>query len=268
MVEGLECYIKATILEGSLLGLPLHNLQPAPSHNQFADDTLLMKTPMAHEAKNINSILSDFVKTSGMSLNLDKSRFYFFNTSIVFQNHVSHLLGMPKSSLPSNYLGLPLMGEPTHSISWDSLLLSISYKLTDWTFIPLNIVARLVLLKVVLQALLTYLFTTLTAPKSVIREIKGLQQKFLWHGHIPNKKWALVRWEKLRKPKNLGNLGLPDLGKLNQVMGAKMWWRWLKHPTKLWAQLWKHKYAPTTRFDQLIQFNDQIHGSNIWNTTW
>jgi hypothetical protein len=113
MVEGLGCYIKATILEGSLLGLPLHNIQPAPSHNQFVDDTLLMNTPTAREANKLNSILSDFVEASGMALNLDKSKLYFFNTSIVVQNHVSRLLGIPKSSLPSNYLGIPLTGEPT-----------------------------------------------------------------------------------------------------------------------------------------------------------
>jgi hypothetical protein len=32
MAEGLGRYIKATILEGSLKGLPLHNIHPAPSH--------------------------------------------------------------------------------------------------------------------------------------------------------------------------------------------------------------------------------------------
>jgi hypothetical protein len=51
-------------------------------------------------------------------------------------------------------------------------------------------------------------------------------------------------------------------------MGAKMWWRWLQHPTELWAQIWKQKYAPNTHADQLIRFNDHIQGSNIWNTTW
>jgi hypothetical protein len=45
MVEGLGCYIKASIQNGSLQGLPLHGLQPATSHNQFVDDTLLMNTP-------------------------------------------------------------------------------------------------------------------------------------------------------------------------------------------------------------------------------
>jgi hypothetical protein len=143
----------------------LHNIQPMPSHSQFFDETLLMNTPTTGEANKLNSILSDFVEASGMTLNLEKSKLYFFNTPIEFQAHISRLLGIPKSSLPSNYLGIPLTGASERSISWDNMLLSISNRLNKWTFRPLNIAARLVLLKSVLQTLPTYLFTALAAPK-------------------------------------------------------------------------------------------------------
>jgi hypothetical protein len=268
IAEGLGRYIKAAITEGSLKGLPLHNIQPAPSHSQFVDDTLLLNSPTVQEAVKLNSILSDFTEASGMSLNLDKSKLYFFNTPPPVQRHISRLLGIPRSSLPSNYLGIPLSGAAASSISWDSLLLSIANRLRNWTFRPLNIASRLVLLKSVLQALPTYLFTALAAPKKVIRAIKALQRNFLWSGHQPNKKWALVNWDKLCMPKTQGGLGLRDPGKLNQVMGAKIWWRWLKNPTAAWAQLWRRKYAPLSAEDQLIRHNEHIQGSNIWNTAW
>jgi hypothetical protein len=138
---------RPSVEEGSLKGLPLHNIQPAPSHNQFVDDTLLMNTPTTQESTKLNSILTDFVEASGMALNLDKSQLYFFNTPVVIQNHISRLLGILKSSLPSNYLGVPLTGATTRNISWDSLLLSISNRLSNWTFRSLNLAARLVLLK-------------------------------------------------------------------------------------------------------------------------
>jgi exonuclease III len=268
MAEGLGRYLKAAVLEGSLTGLPLHNLHPAPSHSQFVDDTLLMNTPTVREATKLNSILSDFSDASGMLLNLDKSKLYFFNTPASVQAHLSRLLGIARSSLPSTYLGIPLTGESAKSISWDSLLLSISNRLNNWTFRPLNIAARLVLLKSVLQALPTYLFTALAAPISVIKAIRSLQRNFLWKGNQNNKKWALVGWDKLCKPKKRGGLGIRDPGKMNQVMGAKMWWRWLQHPQELWAQMWKQKYAPNAQSNQLIRFNEQTQGSNIWNTAW
>jgi ribonuclease HI len=66
----------------------------------------------------------------------------------------------------------------------------------------------------------------------------------------------------------MGGLGLQDPGKLNQIMGAKIWWRWMKTPDALWAQIWKNKYAPIMQLDQLIRHNVRIQGSNIWNTAW
>jgi hypothetical protein len=68
--------------------------------------------------------------------------------------------------------------------------------------------------------------------------------------------------KKQRRPRATGPRNL------NQIMGAKIWWRWLKTPDALWAQIWKNKYAPTTQLDQLIRHNIKIQGSNIWNIAW
>jgi len=50
MAEGLGRYLKAAVSDGSLSGIPLHGLLPAPSHSQFVDDTLLMITPTVKDA--------------------------------------------------------------------------------------------------------------------------------------------------------------------------------------------------------------------------
>jgi hypothetical protein len=117
MVEGLGCYIKASIQNGSLQGLPLHGLQPIASHNQFVDDTLLMNTPTAQEAIKLSSILSDFSKASGTTFNLAKSQLFFFNTPVAIQQHLSQLLNTPVCTLPSRYLGLPLSDSKARNIS-------------------------------------------------------------------------------------------------------------------------------------------------------
>jgi hypothetical protein len=120
----------------------------------------------------------------------------------------------------------------------------------------------------VLQAIPTYMFSALIAPQTIIKSIRNLQRNFLWHGHKQGKKWALVGWEKICKPTSMGGLGLRDPGNLNNVMGEKIWWRWLKHPEELWAQLWRKKYTPQTLQEQLIRLEEQIQGSNIWNAAW
>jgi len=69
-------------------------------------------------------------------------------------------------------------------------------------------------------------------------------------------------------PKSQGGLGLRDPGKLNQIMGAKIWWCWLKEPASAWARMWRLKYAPLTPDNQLIRHNARFQGSNIWNIAW
>jgi hypothetical protein len=129
-----------------------------------------------------------------------------------------------------------------------------------WTFRSLNLPTRLILLKEVLQDILAYMFSSLATPQTVIKSIRNLQQNFLWHGHKQGKKWALVSWEKICKPTSLGGLGLHDPGKLNNVMGEKIWWRWLKYPKELWARLWKKKYTPQIQQEKLIRLEEKIHG--------
>jgi hypothetical protein len=189
---------------------------------------MLMNSPTAQEANKLKTILNDFSEASGTSFNLDKSQLFFFNTPLAIQLHISRLLSIPKCSLPSHYLGLPLSDSVALKYLWDSLILSISNRLSNWTFRSLNLPARLILLKYVLQAIPAYMFSALAAPQTVIKSIRNLQRNFLWHGHDPNKKWALVSWDKVCKPKSLGGLGLRDPGKLNNTMGENIWWRWLK----------------------------------------
>jgi hypothetical protein len=268
MAEGLGRYIKTSIGNGSLQGLPLHGLQPATSHSQFIDDTMLMSTPTVQEANKLSSILSDFSNATGTSFNLTKSQLFFFNTPQVVQQHLSQLLSILICTLPTQYLGLPLSDSAARNLSWDSLLLSISNRLSSWTFHSLNLPARITLLKSILQAIPAYLFSALAAPQSVIKKIRNLQRNFLWHGHNSDKKWALVSWDKVCKPKALGGLGLRDPGKLNNTMGAKIWWRWIKNPIEIWAQLWNYKYAPDIQHSHWIRMQDKIQGSNIWNAAW
>ena len=61
MEEGSGHYLKASVLDGSLKGLPLQNIQPAPSHSEFFYETLLLNNLRAQETAKLNFILIDFV---------------------------------------------------------------------------------------------------------------------------------------------------------------------------------------------------------------
>jgi hypothetical protein len=77
----------------------------------------------------------------------------------------------------------------------------------------------------------------------------------------------MVKWDDLCKPKLNGGLGLQDLVLLNQVMGEKTWWRWLKHLRNLRVKIWKNKYACTMEDSDLIRWNEKFNRSLILNKT-
>jgi hypothetical protein len=92
MEEGLSCSIQASIENHTLTGLPLHGIDPPVSHSQFVDDTLMMGSPMVHEAQKILSTIQTFCNTSGMDINKEKSQIFFFNTLMSIQLHITIIM--------------------------------------------------------------------------------------------------------------------------------------------------------------------------------
>jgi hypothetical protein len=150
----------------------------------------MMGSPTIHEAHTILSIIQTFCEASRMDINKDKSQIFFFNTPLSIQLHISEILGFTQSSLPSKYLGIPLLDRALRNSSWESLLTSFSKILSSWTYRALNLPSRLILLKSVLQALPVYTFSALMTPNFILSAIKTLQRNFLWQGLKDGKKFA------------------------------------------------------------------------------
>eukprot|EP00253_Pinus_taeda_P017968 PITA_17968 len=109
-------------------------------------------------------------------------------------------------------------------------------KIRKWTIRSLNLVRQLVLTKVVLQSIPIFTLSALPAPKGVLQRLRTIQRDFLWGKGEERKKWALVAWDKLCKPKSHGGLGLDDPDVLSKILGEKLWWRWVKDPKAQWQQ--------------------------------
>eukprot|EP00253_Pinus_taeda_P032768 PITA_32768 len=127
---------------------------------------------------------------------------------------------------------------------------------------------RLVHTKSILQTIPIFMFSALLTPKEVMQCIRNIQRDFLWGRGEEKKKWALVACEKICKPKTHGGLGLDDLEILNKVLGAKLWWRWLKESDAPWAKVLKQKYPNNWQERELIRMSGIIKGSHIWNKAW
>ena len=109
-----------------------------------------------------------------------------------------------------------------------------------------------------------YMFSVLAAPKSVIKEIRNLQRKFIWGGDDYHRKWSLINWKMVFTPKNVGGLGLRDPLDSNKVMRVKIWWKCIAYEDEPWAKLWHTKFSHQWPKETLIRFDENPPGSSIW----
>eukprot|EP00253_Pinus_taeda_P017956 PITA_17956 len=240
MAEGLSRLLHSTISSQTLKGISLHGLHPL-SHQQFVDDTMLFGHPSSQEAYAFKDLLSLFSEASGTSINATKSQLFFFHTPASTQRNIARILGYSIATLPSKYLGAPLLDSAIKNASWITLIDKLESRLSSWTFRLLNMASRLILIKTVLQ------------------------RNFLWGSSGLNRKWALVNWNEVCQPKEIGRLGLRDPLQSNNTMGARVWWNWLSKPHTPWARLWQAKYVRGCQWKDLIRICPTTLGSLIWN---
>jgi len=205
---------------------------------------------------------------AGIEVSLSKSKIFFFNTNIAIQRNISRIVGFQRDRIQSKYLRVLLIDKPLNKIVWELVINKLQDKTQKWTSRSLNLAGRLVLTKFVLQSIPIFMVSTLPALKGAMKQRISIQRDFLWCKGKENKKWALVAWEKICKPKTHGDLGLDDLEVLNKVLGAKLWWRWIKDSDAPWAQIWNLKYENNWQDNDRIRMFRIIKGSHIWNKAW
>jgi hypothetical protein len=115
---------------------------------------------------------------------LDKSLIFFFNTPPNTQRNIARTLGFASSSLPSKYLGAPLITSTIKHSTWKELIDKLTQNISSWTFRTLNLAGFLVLIKSILQTMSLYLFFVLAAPKWVLNSIQKYNALFSGVGII------------------------------------------------------------------------------------
>lgn len=212
------------------------------THQQFVDDIMLFGEPTVKEVRHLKRILDLFSEASGLEVNREKSFVFIFNTVEQVKTHLLRLLGFKRGEFPTKYLGNLLDFTSKRVKNWQGVLDKLRNKVANWAFRVLNIAGRIVLAKSILQAIPIYPLSIMATPSGVCVKIREIIKTFIWGGTHEKKKWALVSWNQLTERKDKGGLELRDPETLNKVLGAKLWWHWLRKGNDLWKAIWKTKY--------------------------
>eukprot|EP00253_Pinus_taeda_P031160 PITA_31160 len=263
--EGLGRFIKKEREADKIKGLKLWGNNLCLTHQQFVDDIMLFGEPTVKEVKHLRKILDPFVEASGLEINRDKSCVFIFNVVDQVKAHLTRLLGFRGGELPTKYLGKVLDFTSKKMKNWQGIIDKLSNKVANWAFRTLNIAGRIVLEKTVLQAIPVYPLSIMAAPIGICVRIREIIRNFIWRGADQKKKWALVSWCQLTERKEKGGLGLRDPETLNKVLGAKIWWRWLRGGNDLWKIIWKEKYNMPESVVEILKRKDTPRGSSVWD---
>eukprot|EP00253_Pinus_taeda_P024757 PITA_24757 len=263
--EGLGRYIKKERAANKIKGLKLWGNELPLTHQQFVDDIMLFGEPTMKEVRHLKKILDLFTEASGLEINKYKSCVFIFNTLEQIKTHLIRLLGFRRGEFPMKYLGNMLEFTSKRLKNWQGILDKLSNRVANWAFRTLNMAGRIVLVKSVLQAIPIYPLSIMAVPLGICSKIREIMRKFIWGGSNQQKKWALVSWNHLTERKQKGGLGLRDPERLNKVLGAKLWWCWLRGGNDLWKLIWRRKYNMPNSLVDILRQRETPKGSTIWD---
>lgn len=138
---------------------------------QYADETLILLKGTVQQATVLREILDAFAGFSGLKINYHKSTFVPIHMSQEDAHIAADTLQCPISSLPSNYLGLPLSTNKIPHSLLQPIIDKVDRRLASWIPGLLSWGGRVTMINTMLSAIPTYYMSCLKWPDRSIEAI-------------------------------------------------------------------------------------------------
>lgn len=170
--------VQTTQQNGIIKGLVPKYIPNGVAILQYDDDTILCMEEDPKTARNMKILLHIYEKMSGLKINFDKSKVIMNSMDGEKSSMYANMFNCAIGQWPIKYLGVPVAG---------SRLLYMQ--------------GELILIDACLSNIPTYAMSMYLIPKAVIKKIDGARKKFFWQGVGVKKKYHLVKWVVIAKPK-------------------------------------------------------------------
>lgn len=235
---------------------------PAFSHVLFADDLILMSKATTSNARVIKRVIDRFCGTSGLNLNLQKSKVYFSKTGgSELKRSITDILGFCQTPNLGKYLGIYLRHRRVSRVESGKLIDKITAKYTGWKKKLLSTAGRTTLIQSVTTAVPIHDMQSGWLPEHVCNKLDKLNRNFLWSNDISQPKIHPVGWKQVTQPKNAGGLGIREARINNETMLSKVIWKILRDEKRVWMDLIKQKYL---KGKSVLHYAIKPGDSNMW----
>lgn len=105
---------------------------PPVTHQQFADDNLLLGKAVVAEVITFKGILSKYSLASGQEVSPKKYEVFFFFSNSALEKQILQVLQFRRGKFPYKYLGFPLAPGLQSEKLWNPLVSKIEHRLSSW----------------------------------------------------------------------------------------------------------------------------------------
>lgn len=186
-------------------------------------------------------ILCLIEQLSGLKINFHKSELFCFGRDKDEQDIYKQLFGCELGSLPFNYLGIPIHHRKLSNKEWKCKD-RFGKKLSCWKGKLLSYGGRLILINSVLTSMPMFLLSFFEVPVGVRKRLDFYRSRFFWHSDEVKRKYKLIRWDIICRPKDQGGLGIENLEVKNKCLLSKWLFKLSVEREGMWVQILHNKY--------------------------
>jgi hypothetical protein len=232
------------------------------SHLQYAEDTLVLIESTDLGIANLKFLLLCFENMLGLKINFDKSEATMTGVTADEQRRVANMLNCKLGKLPMKYLGLPVSSKLLRVADWEFLPEKVGHRVDRWQGLFLASASRLELTNSCLSSLPMFAMGIYLLHDSTHYAMDRPRSRFFWEGVGNKRKYHMVDWPTVCKPKQFGGLGILNTKIMNIALMLKWIWRIYQNIGGLWADLLRANYLGARDF-----FSKEVptRGTQFWN---
>ncbi|XP_017604816.1 uncharacterized protein LOC108451662 [Gossypium arboreum] len=219
---------------------------PRINHLFFADDALLfVQNKKKGDVEEIVNIIASFSRVSGQEVNKDMFMIMFSLKTLADHRHLfSFMLGIRTVDKLDSYLGLPLPVSRKKSLALSYIINRRTCRVRSCSKHLLSYGGKKVFIKAIIQAILTYAFSVFLALKGIIEELHSQMGRMWWTNNYKARGWAIMAWEKMCYPKDMGGMGFQNLHLFNLALLGRQVWQLMSQQDTLCFKVLSPKYFP------------------------
>ena len=170
-----------------------------------------------------------------------------------------------KEKISCKYLGISLEKDLKSKKVWIDTIGKLDGRIGSWKDKWLSKAKKIMKIRAVLLAIPIFPLAYLPLSNCISSTFESKFRNFLWNDRNDKNNLALIKWDELCKPKELGGLGIKKPQWQNEALGAKLIWQLYSKHNQKWTKIFYYKYLDRSDTLSIFGMNKLPKGFESWN---